>query len=209
MGILPHKQDGVPPIQTWDGVLPVWTWDGVPPSRPGMAYCPHPDMGWGTPLHQQDGAPPGQTWDGVPPCPDLGWGTHPCPDMGWGTILSAGWGTPPHLDLQWVPPTPIQTWDGVHPHKCGQTENITFPQGLDVGGNNFCKMCMTLCSMQTFFSLPGGASRGTVFRMRDTFSHNAFPASSFWRKENETRKLSTISAINSVLNQVIPNPFSS
>ena len=110
------------PIQSWIGggywVPPVPGLDGTPsillmggtPSSNGWGYprLPHPDFGWGTP-HQQNGVPPIRTWDRVPPSLDLGRGIpSPRPDL--------RWGTPP-------------------PHKCGQTEAITFPHPSHAGGN--------------------------------------------------------------------------
>ena len=102
----------------WEGVPhPVLVVGGYtshpPPSRPGReGTSHHPDLGWGTPQprHGIGYLPPTQPGMGYLPHPDLGWGTlHP------------------------------QTWDGVpHPHKCGQTETITFPHPSDAGGNYLC-----------------------------------------------------------------------
>ena len=67
-------------------------------------------------------------------------------DLG-GTSSSFGPGTP-HPRSGWGGIWDVWTWDGVtplpHPNlrwgtllrKCGQTETITFPHPLDVGGNN-------------------------------------------------------------------------
>ena len=56
--------------------------------------------------------------------------------------MGGGDGVPPYPDLAWGTPPPPKTWDRVPPppRKCEQTENITFPNTSDAGGN---KMALT------------------------------------------------------------------
>ena len=97
---------------------------------PALLGYPQPGSMGGT----QGGLPPA----GVPPQPGLtgGYPRWSTPRQGypqlmggyprWGTPLAGpGWGTP-HLDLAGVP----------SPHRCGQTENTTFPHLSDAVGNN-------------------------------------------------------------------------
>ena len=99
------------PHPVLDRGYPIQSWVGGGVAQPVLAWgYPNPVLvgGWGTP-----GYPPSWagTWPqmGVPPCPDLGMGYPP----------------------SW----PGMEYPPLH-HKCGQTENITFPHLLDGGGNN-------------------------------------------------------------------------
>ena len=104
---------GVPhhPDLAGGGAVPGW-------APPGWATPPHPDLAEGGTLGRFPLA-------GVPPHPDLAGGTLGGHLPGWGT---------PQSDLAGVPP--VWTWPGYPPpHRCGQTENITFPHPSDAVGN--------------------------------------------------------------------------
>ena len=138
-------RDGVSPPQTWGTPrhgVPPQTWGTSPDMGTPRTWgtpLPYPDLRWGTPTPDMGWVTPPtiiQTWPGSPP--DLRWGT-PTPDM--------GWVTPPHHhpDLAGVPPRPEMGYPPTSdlrwgnpplPHKCEQTENITFPHPSDAGGNN-------------------------------------------------------------------------
>ena len=113
-GDTPGLDGGGYPIQGLDRPKPGWGVPQVPPTiqtwlggYPG--YLPPPRPGMGYPLPSRPGRDtPTQNWDGVLPRPGMG---YPPPTHRPGT------GYPP-------------------PHKCGQTENITFPHPSDEGGKN-------------------------------------------------------------------------
>ena len=92
----------------------------LPQSRPGMR-CPHPDLGWGTPLVQtwdrvppisRMGYSPVHTWDGLPPPPSAPRIGYPLSTPGMGSSPSGPRTGYPHPHLGWGT-SPIQTWDGV------------------------------------------------------------------------------------------------
>ena len=158
---VPHPvldRGGTPILILDGGTLPVLTWgvphpvldggtphqqDGVPPPDMGWG-TPCPDLGWGTSLSAG--------WD--TPHLDLGWGIplsgpgmgYPPSRPGMGYLPVSRMGYPPSGSGMGYPP--VWTWDGVPPphpdlgwgtpppHKCGQTENITFPHPSDAGGKN-------------------------------------------------------------------------
>ena len=97
--------------------------------------------GGGAPSSPDKEVPLILTWDGYPHPPScLGKGTPPHPDLRRGTpILTLKRGNPTPPILTWGGGTPHQPDEGTPPpHKCGQTENITFPHPSDAGGNNRC-----------------------------------------------------------------------
>ena len=113
------------------GRYPRW---GTPhQGTPPIGVCPWPGLTGGIP---EVGYPPSQVWRGYPR-----WGTPPLgylqsgypparsvrPGRGVPWQGDLRWGTP-HLDLTGVPPPP--------PHRCEQTENITFPHPSDAVGKN-------------------------------------------------------------------------
>ena len=91
----------------------------VPPSRQGTPPPGYPPPGR-VPPHQGTPPrvpPPGWTWQGTPP-------PHQLPHGILGNVAK-------HYGI-WVPPPP--------PHRCEQTENITFPHPSDAGGKKFDRM---------------------------------------------------------------------
>ena len=139
-------------------------WGGVPFERKGTPSSlrwgryprePPPDLGWSTPISRMGwgtphldlgcGTLPPHQQNGIPPCLDLGWGTPiqtwdgvpPTPGMGYPHVWTWDGVPPPTQTWDEVPPT--QSWDRVPlppPHKCEQTETITFPHPSDAGGEN-------------------------------------------------------------------------
>ena len=100
-----------------------------------------PDWGGRVPHPVLDRGVPHQVLTrGYPP--SAGWGT-PCLDLGWGTPIQTWDGVPPFSRMGYLPPIQtrdgvhphVQTWDGVLPCKCRQTENITFPHPFGADGN--------------------------------------------------------------------------
>ena len=121
---------------------------GTPPLRVASARYAALSNGWGGvphPVLVVVGGYPIQSWWwggtlGPPHHPDLAGGTPHHPDLGWGTPHTQTWdGVPPPPSSPGVPAHPPNRPGMGYPpppHKCGQTENITFPHPSDAGGNN-------------------------------------------------------------------------
>ena len=103
---LPHPGHGGVSHPVMVGGFPIQSWWGVP-------WVPPSRPGWGV-------SPTIQTWLGYPPHPDLAWGY---PIQSWWV------GVPHHHSDLAGPPLPqIKVWTDT------QSENVTSPHSLDVGG---------------------------------------------------------------------------
>ena len=120
---VPPPSRGTTPARSDVGGYLRWSF---PPARSDGGY-----PRWSTPPHRSDGGYPR-------------WGTPQQGTPQKGTHGQVWWGVP-ELDLAWVPPPPpYGPGRGTPlPHRCEQTENITFPHYSDAVGKKWAFLFWT------------------------------------------------------------------